>query len=248
MRWIRWLVAVPLVLGAFLVLTLILLNEPLPSARPGQAADDLAREMLQAVNDSAWRETGAVAWDFGGRHRHLWDRKRHFARVEWGRITVWLDIHHRTGAAVDNGNRIYGDRLTKLLEKAFAYWANDSFWLNPVAKVFDRGTQRGLVDLKDGREGLLITYEQGGVTPGDSYLWILDENARPTSWKMWVAIIPVGGLQASWTEWRQYSTGVWLAGSHQISFFTLNLTDIQCGNTLADLIPGEDPFSILMGR
>lgn len=244
-RWIQWLVAVPLVLASLLVLLLIILNDPLPNAEIGPNADDLARKMLHAVNDSGWRETEAVSWFFGGRHRHLWDRKRHFVRVSWSEKTVWLDLHRRAGAAEDRGRRVYGEKLTELLDQAFAHWANDSFWLNPIAKVFDQGTRRGLVKLENGHHGLLVTYDQGGVTPGDSYLWILDEAGRPTSWRMWVAILPVGGIEASWEEWRQYPTGVWLAGRHRISFFDLKLTEIECGKTLEEITGGEDPFRVL---
>ncbi|MEZ4952350.1 MAG: hypothetical protein R2825_02080 [Saprospiraceae bacterium] len=37
-----------------------------------------------------------------------------------------------------------------------------------------------------------MQYKTGGVTPSDSYVWLLDENGQPTAWKMWVSITSIG--------------------------------------------------------
>jgi hypothetical protein len=67
-----------------------------------------------------------------------------------------------------------------------------------------------------------VTYTSGGVTPGDSYLWILDENDRPIAWKFWVQKIPIGGLESSWGDWQQYK-GVWLGASHEVGPLEIKL-------------------------
>ena len=33
----------------------------------------------------------------------------------------------------------------------------------------------------------------GGVTPGDTYLWILDDSGRPVAWRVWVKILHIPG-------------------------------------------------------
>lgn len=229
--------------------TLRLLSEPLPT--PAQAADGeadaLAHAIEASVDTAAWSRTGAVSWGFGGRTEHLWDRQRHLDRVRWGDNEVLLDITKKTGRATVGGEPVHGAEADKLFEAAFAHWANDSFWLNPLAKLFDDGTTRSIVALEGGGEGLLLSYSSGGVTPGDSYLWILGEDGRPAAWKMWVSIIPIGGVETSWEGWTQLQTGAWVSATHHGAMgFTLELTDIRGAATLAELTGGEDPFAPLL--
>ena len=78
----------------------------------------------------------------------------------------------------------------EIIQTAQHFFNNDSFWLVAPYKVFEQGVERRIVDY-DGKKPLLVTYTSGGSTPGDSYLWILDENGFPTSYKMWVSLIPL---------------------------------------------------------
>ncbi|MEO1268735.1 MAG: hypothetical protein AAFX99_11600, partial [Myxococcota bacterium] len=96
------------------------------------------------------------------------------------------------------------------------------------------------------RRGLLVAFSEGGVTPGDSYLWLLDDNGRPTAWRMWVNIIPIPGVEISWEGWQQLSTGAWVASLHHSAIATLPLEAIKGTATLAELEPGPDPFEALV--
>ena len=68
-------------------------------------------------------------------------------------------------------------------------------------KVFDVGVERRLVRVND-NEALLFTC-MWRINPGDSYLWYLDENQRPVGFEMWVSIVPIGGLHATWNQWKR---------------------------------------------
>jgi len=127
-------------------------------------------------------------------------------------------------------------------------WINDSFWLNPVAKLFDPGTQRRLVALPGDEEGLLITYRSGGATPGDSYLWLVGADDLPHAWRMWVSILPLGGIKASWEDWLTLGTGARVATRHRLWGFTLELQEVAGACTLAELEPGPDPFAALAAQ
>ena len=131
-----------------------------------------------------------------------------------------------TGQAMKNGKALSGAENEASVKAAWKHFCNDSFWLNAVVKAFDPGTTRTLVDLPDGRKGLKVQYSQGGVTPGDAYVWILDEQGLPTSWKMWVEIIPVGGLEFTWQDWATLSTGAKIATFHKSSILDLSLIHI----------------------
>ena len=245
----RRLRTLALVLGALLLVlvgALLLADRPRPEGQYGSEADVLAHRMLEAVNDAAWQQTGAVRWDFGGRQQHLWDRERQLARVRWQDAEVLLDLTTQEGIARRGGEEVTGAEAEELLAQAWSHWCNDSFWLNPVSKVFDSGTRRSLVDVGDGEQGLLVEYEEGGVTPGDTYLWFVGKDGLPTRWRMWTQILPLGGVEASWQGWITLDSGARVATHHDIFFLDLVLSNVEAAETLAVLESGEDPFAALL--
>lgn len=234
------------VLVAAAVITGLILHEPRPEGRGGEDADALARRLLAAVDADAWERTGAIRWDFAGRHEHLWDKSRNYARVRWDDTEVLLRLHDQSGIARVGGQTVGGERGAKLREEAHAHWVNDAFWLNPVVKLFDEGTSRTLVALEEERadEGLLLTYASGGLTPGDAYLWIPGPDGLPTAWKMWVSIIPIGGVRCTWEGWTTLATGAKVSTRHDCGAFTLELGDVE-GAADVITLEGEDPFIVL---
>ncbi len=242
------------IFGAFLVLCLlglaatkVALDAPLPEAVASAEGDALARRVLEAVNAQAWEETGAVTWVFAGRNEHLWDRRRGLARVSWGDTVVLVDLGKQVGRATRNGEPVFGKAGEKLVAKAYASWVNDSFWLNPVVKIFDEGTSRAVVPGAgpEGRDALLVTYASGGLTPGDAYLWELDADGTPQGWRMWVSVIPIGGARASWEGWTTLATGARVSTLHALGPMKVEITKLAAAQTLAELVPGEDPFAAL---
>ena len=243
-RLLRGLGALLLLIVLGLGITGVVLHEPRPEGRTGPEAEAMARRMVDAVDGEAWEALGAVRWRFPRGHRHLWDKRRGFARVRWDAHEVLLRLSDRSGVARTAGEEVGGEAARELREKAFALWANDSFWLNPVVKAFDEGTTRSIVELEEGGEGLLVSYASGGVTPGDAYLWILDERGRPVRWRMWVSIIPIGGLGTTWEGWRTLEGGAQVATEHDWGPFTMELTDIEAAASV-EALEGEDPFTEL---
>ena len=119
------------------------------------------------------------------------------------------------------------EKKEEFIRAAEAKFNNDSFWLVAPYKVFDAGVERRLVKINEDENALLVTYTFGGTTPGDSYLWYLDENHRPVSFEMWVDIIPIGGVHASWDQWQKTSNGAYLSLSHKVLFFDLLIDKLQ---------------------
>jgi hypothetical protein len=243
---LKWFVIVVGALCALIAVAFFLIDEPLPEGRAGPEADALASRLEQAVNIEAWHRTGAVRWEFAGRQRHLWDRTRKVARVQWGDTTALVRLDDQRGRAYHDGQELQGDEARRAIERAYAFWVNDSFWLNPLAMFRGDAVQRELVRLEDGGEGLLITFSSGGLTPGDSYLWLADENGLPRAWRMWVSIIPIGGVATSWEGWQTLSTGARVATTHVGPIgLTIELTDVAGAPTLSELVDGPDPFEPL---
>jgi hypothetical protein len=224
-------------------------HAPRPEGTPGEAAEALARRMEAAVDVEAWRRTGAVRWVFAGRHRHLWDRRRGLARIRFDDVEVLLYAGAPRGRVfrwVDGrrGEAIRSEEVQELLQRGHEAWINDSFWLNPVAKLRDDGVTLSTVEVDGDLEGLLVSYASGGVTPGDAYLWHVAADGTPVAWRMWVSIIPIGGLEVSWEGWQTLSTGARVATTHGgIPGVTLVLSEIEGAATLEELLGGaEDPF------
>jgi hypothetical protein len=113
-----------------------------------------------------------------------------------------------------------------------------------VTKAFDSGTSRSIVQLDDQSEALMVSYSSGGATPGDAYLWILDDNFRPTSWKIWVSIIPIGGVTFTWEDWIKTETGAWVATRHD-GLISVPIADVKTADSLGGLM-GEDIFEPLI--
>ncbi len=245
---------VTIIVGVLIIGAIVLrfaLSEKMPKGEQGAAADALAQKMLAAINKPAWDSTGVVQWRFHGRGNHdfLWDRTRNWVQVKWEENEVYVILDSLQGTAFQNGKQVEGEAANELVKQAWEFFANDSFWLNAPAKVFDKGTERRLVKLQNGEEALLITYTSGGVTPGDAYLWILDENGLPKEWKMWVEIIPFGGAPSTWTDWTTLQTGAKIAQNHlldvKLTEFDVVLSNLKGAKDLTSFGLKEDPFAVL---
>ncbi len=226
-KLIKYLFIILLVLFFALLLTIFFSSEKLPQGKSGPEAEALAQKMLLAVNKTAWDTTKYVQWTFRGPHHYDWNRETDIVEVKWSNNRVILHTKTQQGQVYVNEQLIPKSESSKLIQKAWEYFCNDSFWLLAPTKIYDQGVERSLVKLKDGREGLMITYGSGGVTPGDSYLWLLDENGLPTSYKMWVSIIPIGGIEFSWENWIALESGAMVAQSHKKSFFDVSISNLS---------------------
>ncbi len=227
-----------IVLGLFLFLLLgliaiyIIYDQPLPNGTSGKAADAFAYRMLDRLNENAYRQTAFLIWSFrSGKHRYLWDKKEGKVRVEWDDFNVLLHLDKPLESVVFKDDLELGpEAKSKVVQEATAMFNNDSFWLVAPYKVFDQGTTRQLVAMDDGSDALLVTYSSGGTTPGDSYLWMLGDDGLPDSYRMWVKIIPIGGLEASWSKWKKMESGIMLPTSHQVGPFSFDMGEVRAFN------------------
>jgi hypothetical protein len=203
-------------------------NEELPTGQQGTEADQLATSMLNALNEEAYLNTDYLEWTFKGRHHYKWYKTDQTCEVSWDGMTVILDFGNPNNSKVFAGDQEYnGNEKQEYINKAQNYFNNDSFWLVAPYKVFDKGTERRLVTTKEGKKALLVTYTKGGSTPGDSYLWHLDENSKPKSFQMWVDILPIDGLEASWNHWTTTESGAKLPTTHKFLVFELDMGEVK---------------------
>ena len=203
-------------------------NEDLPIGEQGKAADLLAIEMLQSLDEAAYLNTDYLEWTFKGRHHYKWYKSDNTCEVYWQDFTVLLDFNTPKNSKVFVAKQAYnGVEKQDYINKAEAYFNNDSFWLVAPYKVFDVGVERRLVKTEDNKNALLVTYKTGGTTPGDSYLWHLDDNGKPKSYQMWVDILPINGLEATWENWIITDSGAQLPTFHKLLFLGLKLDGVK---------------------
>ncbi|MEN1783814.1 MAG: hypothetical protein AAGF77_01635 [Bacteroidota bacterium] len=228
-KWLKFLLVAFGVCIAILITLLLWLHEPLPKGKAGTEAEALALKMLNALQYEKYLQTRYLEWSYqNGRNHYVWDKAKGKCKVTWSRYQVDLDLMDtKNSKATEEGKVLSGKQLDKAVTKAQAFFNNDSFWLVAPYKVMDEGTSRSLVPLENGQQGLLVTYNQGGTTPGDSYLWLLNKEAMPTAYKMWVKILPIGGIPASWEDWQVMESGVLLPEGHHLGPLYLSMGDIK---------------------
>ncbi len=227
----KFLKTIGVLLGVLIALTAIyclVSNESLPKGTQGKEADELAEKMMSAINKKAFESTEILTWSFRGKHHYVWKKKEGLVDVSWNDISVTVNLNDYTKSIGDS---------PELIETAIKYFNNDSFWLIAPYKVFDKGVERSIVNIEN-KDALLIKYTTGGNTPGDSYLWILDDNYVPVLFKMWTQIIPIGGVSATWNDYITSDSGIMLPKSHTLSILgmKIDMGTVKAYNPKADKI------------
>lgn len=227
------------------IVTVKLGSKSYPEGRSGPEAEALAQEVLVAIKHDKLDNTGWVSWMFPGGHAYVWDVQRNYARISYGDTEVLMDLDHQTGSATTDGQSLAGDKLDAALTKAWSIWCNDSWWLIAPHKIMDPGTSRAIVDISDrhpGHRGLLVQYAGGGVTPDDAYLWIIDDAGLPTGYEMWVEIIPVKGLYASWENYQALHSGAMVSAEHDLGAMRTGLGPVKSAATFEGIGLDRDIF------
>ena len=156
------------ILAISLIAVFIYFDEPVPNGKRGKEAELLADKILETLNKQAWDSLESISWIYPiGNHSYTWNKIENKVTVEWDDYKVIINTKNHTGQAWEDGELINDNNL---IEKAFKYFNNDSFWLIAPYKIKDPGTIRMLVDY-NGRKALLVQYTSGGQEKLHIPLW-----------------------------------------------------------------------------
>ncbi len=215
-RWIR-LFKFSLITLLLLGLAACLAHQPRPRITESAQADALARKVMDAVGDPAWRRLKRVVFTFRGK---TYDWRVPQRTVWFGDAPERLIIDLKSGTCRNEHTDEPVSSTTCTYRKA--RWNNDSFWLHPFGKFFDPGAERSLCYIEEGAPPwLCVRFGQGGNTPGDLYAIEVGPDGRPSAWRMWVKILPVGGVHNTWADWKQHPGGVWFAQTRDFGLYTI---------------------------
>jgi hypothetical protein len=245
-RILKWLAIILIILVVGLVVAVKVMDEPIPASVEGPAAEALATEVLNNIKHDQLADTKWVSWAFPGNHKYVWHVPSNHAQISYGSTVVKMDLDEQTGVASRKGEPLNGDDLANAIARAWSFWCNDSWWLIAPHKIMDPGTTRSVVDVSadhPGKRGLLVQYESGGVTPGDAYLWLVDADGMPTGYEMWTAIIPIGGIFASWDKYEALHSGALVSTEHDMGILKTGLGPLRSGDTYNDVGLDEDIFA-----
>lgn len=242
MKILAWGVLILVALGG---IGYLVLDKKLPEGKQGPEAEALADKMLAALNKPAWDSLGALHWDYSRGHSFTWDKRRNLVEVVWAKKRVLLNPDSGEGIAFENESKVEEKKAASMIEDARKFFWNDGFWLYAPFKCKDPGTVRSIVEGENGEKSLMVSYSSGGLTPGDSYLWHLDENGIPKSWQMWVKIVPIGGIGTTWEDWQTVSGGAKLALMRKSSLLDMEIKNLKAGHSLKDIGYPEDLFAAI---
>jgi hypothetical protein len=223
MRIIKKVILALTTISLGLVLVIQWFSKPLPESITGPEADRLARDVQEALNITGYEALGEIQFSFRD-HHYLWNKTEERVLVSWEDHQVDLILSEIENSKIIQGGK--DSNRTDLIEKAKAYFYNDSYWLVAPFKFFDPGVVRSLVETDNGSKALLITHTSGGVTPGDSYLWYFDENLIPTHFELWVSIIPIKGVSATWSSWVS-KQDVLFSTFHKLGPLEITIADLE---------------------
>jgi hypothetical protein len=194
------------------------------SAPPATDAKALAvaeRVMRALGGDDAWRSTRYVSWHFFEVRRHHWDRQTGDVRIEANDVVILMNLGTKQGRVQKAGAEVTDPaELASYLERGYAWWVNDSYWMFMPYKLRDPGVhlayagERQLGDTL-ATEVLTLTFENVGLTPRNKYdVFVSRETGLVAAWAYYPdRDDPEPKFTSPWSGWQRFG-GILLATDH----------------------------------
>jgi len=79
------------------------MSEKKPVVNPSPQADQLAQEMLAALNKPAWDSLKLLKWEFMRGEKFMWNKKTNQAIISWDNSKGHMNLDDQSGKAYING-------------------------------------------------------------------------------------------------------------------------------------------------
>lgn len=158
-----------------------------------QATDAKAKSIAEKVmksmgGEKAWNKTRYLAWTFNNQYQ-VWDKHQNRFRWERDSLVAIIDTQTKDGNVYVAGQELQNpEEKQKLLDRAYALWINNSYWLVMPFKLKDDGVTlkyigEGTTMAGEEADILEMTFESVGLTPQNKYrLWVNKKDELITQW------------------------------------------------------------------
>ena len=201
------------------------INQDIPKGSEGLAAEELCQRIEKQIGIDRWKSIAALSFVFHGAE-HFRDNLRDYREVSWKEGNDFYRVQYdKKGNYLAYRNEVLRtDEDSKhIYLEAKKRHTNDFFWLQPFLQLRAPGAKLYFVQ----ERALLVHYESGGDTPGDTYLIITDAEAKPLRWQMWASILPIKGMEFSFEAWEKTKSGVSFSIEHSSSIFDIKITELE---------------------
>lgn len=231
-------------LRAIMLVCLLLLPAALVQAQTTDAkAKSIADKVMKNLGgEKAWNDTRYLAWAFNNQYQ-VWDKHQDRFRWEKDSLVAIIDTQTKDGKVYVAGQELQNpEEKQKLLERAYALWINNSYWLVMPFKLQDPGVTlkyKGEEATMDGARAdvLEMTFENVGLTPQNKYkLWVDKKEGLITQWAFYRNF---NDAEPTFTRhWNDYHTygSIKLAGNRSNPQSDFKLTHIAAPESVPDKV------------
>ncbi len=177
----------------------------------------------------AWEETRYISfrWNVVREGQVISDRLHHWDRwngryrlettVDGDSLLALLDVESRDGRVWLAGQEVTGARADSLVERAYAMFINDSYWLLMPYKWRDPGVNLEYLGEETHDDGtwqvLHLSFGDVGLTPGDQYWAYVDDRAPHLmrKWQYHLQGQDSKGVVFHWENWQETDAGIRIA-------------------------------------
>ncbi len=190
--------------------------------------------------EEGWKDTRYLAWTFNDQYQ-VWDKQQNSFRWEKDSLVAIINTETKDGKVYADGKELQGpEEKQKLLERAYALWINNSYWLVMPFKLLDPGvnlTYLGEEETMDGAPAdvLEMTFAQVGLTPQNKYkVWVDKEQGLVTQWAFFRSAEDAEpSFTRRWSDYSDYGS-IKLASDRSNSQSDFVLTDIAAPATVPE--------------
>lgn len=199
------------------IIGILLFLPPNTQAQSDDKAIAIAERVMEALGgEQAWKATRTIRFTFANARTHYWDKHAGRERLEGTTkegetYCVLLDLDTKAGDVYLNGKPAAGEEKKKWLERGYAAWVNDTYWLVMPYKLHDPGVTL-IYDGEESLDGatydkLKLTFENVGLTPGDTYWAYINRDTGLMD--RWAYILESYEPDAPathwvWYDWQEY--------------------------------------------
>ncbi|GAB4332988.1 MAG: hypothetical protein Kow0037_11030 [Calditrichia bacterium] len=205
-----------LVTFLFVLLYISCGSEKAETVAAGPAIDMRAQAIADSIllalgGKKNWENTRYLAWNFLDSRHHIWDKKTGRLHFESKDLLVLMNVNTKKGRAW-KGNVEINDtiELNETLEKTYAIWINDSYWLTMPFKLKDPGVHLKYLGEKVVDDFpayvLELTFDRVGLTPQNKYhVYVHKRSKLIRRWDYFSnSTDSLPKMSSPWNNWRQY--------------------------------------------